>query len=124
MLDAARGDVPHKRHTRHDAPVGSLYGRAVRRRRPTGRSSMLYHRQPPRASGPSPRLRERARSATGSTCGLCRTQRRNPDRGARARKGRVWCGNFSMEVGMELRLEQLSSRSEEPLEGVMPSGDR
>ncbi len=25
MLDVARGDVPHKRHTQHDGPDGSLY---------------------------------------------------------------------------------------------------
>jgi homogentisate 1,2-dioxygenase len=45
---AARGDVPHKRHTQHRAPDGSLYAEELFGVEGfTGRSSLIYHRLPP-----------------------------------------------------------------------------
>jgi homogentisate 1,2-dioxygenase len=44
----ARGDVPHKRHTQHRAPDGSLYAEELFGVEGfTGRSSLLYHLTPP-----------------------------------------------------------------------------
>src|SRR4030095_4473760 len=48
MFYVARGDVPHKRHTQHRAPDGSLYAEELFGVEGfTGRSSLLYHRPPP-----------------------------------------------------------------------------
>ena len=48
MFYAARGDVPHKRHTQHRAPDGSLYAEELFGVEGfTGRSSLIYHRLPP-----------------------------------------------------------------------------
>jgi len=44
----SRGDVPHKRHTQHRAPDGSLYAEELFGVEGfTGRSSLLYHVTPP-----------------------------------------------------------------------------
>ena len=48
MFYVARGDVPHKRHTQHRAPDGSLYAEELFGVEGfTGRSSLLYHVTPP-----------------------------------------------------------------------------
>jgi homogentisate 1,2-dioxygenase len=48
MFYAARGNVPHKRHTQHRAPDGSLYAEELFGVEGfTGRSSLLYHLVPP-----------------------------------------------------------------------------
>jgi homogentisate 1,2-dioxygenase len=48
MFYVSRGDVPHKRHTQHRAPDGSLYAEELFGVEGfTGRSSLLYHRTPP-----------------------------------------------------------------------------
>jgi len=48
MFYVARGSVPHKRHTQHRAPDGSLYAEELFGVEGfTGRSSLLYHLTPP-----------------------------------------------------------------------------
>lgn len=48
MFYVQRGDVPHKRHTQHRAPDGSLYAEELFGVEGfTGRSSLLYHLTPP-----------------------------------------------------------------------------
>ena len=48
MFYVSRGDVPHKRHTQHRAPDGSLYAEELFGVEGfTGRSSLLYHLVPP-----------------------------------------------------------------------------
>jgi homogentisate 1,2-dioxygenase len=48
MFYVARGNVPHKRHTQHRAPDGSLYAEELFGVEGfTGRSSLLYHLVPP-----------------------------------------------------------------------------
>jgi homogentisate 1,2-dioxygenase len=48
MFYVARGSVPHKRHTQHRAPDGSLYAEELFGVEGfTGRSSLLYHLVPP-----------------------------------------------------------------------------
>jgi homogentisate 1,2-dioxygenase len=48
MFYVARGNVPHKRHTQHRAPDGSLYAEELFGVEGfTGRSSLLYHLTPP-----------------------------------------------------------------------------
>jgi homogentisate 1,2-dioxygenase len=48
MYYVSRGDVPHKRHTQHRAPDGSLYAEELFGMEGfTGRSSLLYHVRPP-----------------------------------------------------------------------------
>jgi homogentisate 1,2-dioxygenase len=48
MFYVSRGNVPHKRHTQHRAPDGSLYAEELFGVEGfTGRSSLLYHRIPP-----------------------------------------------------------------------------
>ena len=48
MFYVARGSVPHKRHTQHRAPDGSLYAEELFGVEGfTGRSSLLYHVVPP-----------------------------------------------------------------------------
>ncbi|HYI21757.1 MAG TPA: homogentisate 1,2-dioxygenase [Candidatus Limnocylindrales bacterium] len=48
MFYVARGNVPHKRHTQHRAPDGSLYSEELFGMEGfTGRSSLLYHLVPP-----------------------------------------------------------------------------
>jgi homogentisate 1,2-dioxygenase len=48
MFYVSRGNVPHKRHTQHRAPDGSLYAEELFGMEGfTGRSSLLYHRVPP-----------------------------------------------------------------------------
>ena len=48
MFYASRGNVPHKRHTQHRAPDGSLYAEELFGVEGfTGRSSLLYHLTPP-----------------------------------------------------------------------------
>src|SRR5947207_1208257 len=48
MFYLARGSVPHKRHTQHRAPDGSLYAEELFGVEGfTGRSSLLYHLVPP-----------------------------------------------------------------------------
>ena len=48
MFYVARGSVPHKRHTQHRAPDGSLYAEELFGVEGfTGRSSLLYHVTPP-----------------------------------------------------------------------------
>ena len=48
MFYAARGDIPHKRHTQHRAPDGALYAEELFGVEGfTGRSSLLYHVTPP-----------------------------------------------------------------------------
>jgi homogentisate 1,2-dioxygenase len=48
MFYVSRGDVPHKRHTQHRAPDGTLYSEELFGVEGfTGRSSLLYHRTPP-----------------------------------------------------------------------------
>ena len=48
MFYVARGNVPHKRHTQHRAPDGSLYAEELFGVEGfTGRSSLLYHAVPP-----------------------------------------------------------------------------
>jgi len=48
MFYVSRGDVPHKRHTQHRAPDGSLYAEELFGVEGfTGRSSLLYHVTPP-----------------------------------------------------------------------------
>ena len=44
MFYVSRGNVPHKRHTQHRAPDGSLYAEELFGMEGfTGRSSLLYH---------------------------------------------------------------------------------
>ncbi|MGI8533282.1 MAG: homogentisate 1,2-dioxygenase [Candidatus Limnocylindrales bacterium] len=44
----SRGDIPHKRHTQHRAPDGSLYAEELFGMEGfTGRSSLIYHLRPP-----------------------------------------------------------------------------
>src|SRR3954452_24090055 len=48
MFYVSRGNVPHKRHTQHRAPNGSLYAEELFGMEGfTGRSSLLYHLVPP-----------------------------------------------------------------------------
>jgi homogentisate 1,2-dioxygenase len=48
MFYVSRGNVPHKRHTQHRAPDGSLYAEELFGVEGfTGRSSLLYHAVPP-----------------------------------------------------------------------------
>ncbi len=48
MFYVSRGNVPHKRHTQHRAPDGSLYAEELFGMEGfTGRSSLLYHVRPP-----------------------------------------------------------------------------
>jgi homogentisate 1,2-dioxygenase len=48
MFYAARGSIPHTRHTQHRAPDGSLYAEELFGVEGfTGRSSLLYHVTPP-----------------------------------------------------------------------------
>ena len=48
MFYLSRGNVPHKRHTQHRAPDGSLYAEELFGMEGfTGRSSLLYHLVPP-----------------------------------------------------------------------------
>jgi homogentisate 1,2-dioxygenase len=48
MFYVSRGNVPHKRHTQHRAPDGSLYAEELFGVEGfTGRSSLLYHLSPP-----------------------------------------------------------------------------
>src|SRR3954469_12544171 len=48
MFYAAHGNIPHKRHTQHRAPDGSLYAEELFGVEGfTGRSSLLYHVTPP-----------------------------------------------------------------------------
>src|SRR5512144_2516012 len=48
MFYVSRGNVPHKRHTQHRAPDGSLYAEELFGVEGfTGRSSLLYHVTPP-----------------------------------------------------------------------------
>ena len=48
MFYVSRGNVPHKRHTQHRAPDGSLYAEELFGVEGfTGRSSLLYHLVPP-----------------------------------------------------------------------------
>ncbi|HKG56276.1 MAG TPA: hypothetical protein VKA85_03445, partial [Candidatus Limnocylindrales bacterium] len=48
MFYVASGNVPHKRHTQHRAPDGSLYAEELFGVEGfTGRSSLLYHLVPP-----------------------------------------------------------------------------
>src|SRR5215217_3492217 len=48
MFYVSRGNVPHKRHTQHRAPDGSLYAEELFGMEGfTGRSSLLYHLVPP-----------------------------------------------------------------------------
>jgi homogentisate 1,2-dioxygenase len=48
MFYVSRGNVPHKRHTQHRAPDGSLYAEELFGMEGfTGRSSLLYHVTPP-----------------------------------------------------------------------------
>ena len=48
MFFAAHGSIPHKRHTQHRAPDGSLYAEELFGVEGfTGRSSLLYHVTPP-----------------------------------------------------------------------------
>jgi homogentisate 1,2-dioxygenase len=48
MFYVSRGNVPHKRHTQHRAPDGSLYAEELFGMEGfTGRSSLLYHLIPP-----------------------------------------------------------------------------
>ena len=48
MFYVSRGNVPHKRHTQHRAPDGSLYAEELFGMEGfTGRSSLLYHIVPP-----------------------------------------------------------------------------
>ena len=48
MFYAARGNVPHKRHTQHRSPDGSLYAEELFGVEGfTGRSSLIYHLVPP-----------------------------------------------------------------------------
>jgi homogentisate 1,2-dioxygenase len=48
MFYVSRGNVPHKRHTQHRAPDGSLYAEELFGMEGfTGRSSLLYHLRPP-----------------------------------------------------------------------------
>jgi len=48
MFYVSRGNVPHKRHTQHRAPGGSLYAEELFGMEGfTGRSSLLYHLVPP-----------------------------------------------------------------------------
>ena len=48
MFYVQRGNVPHKRHTQHRAPDGSLYAEELFGMEGfTGRSSLLYHLVPP-----------------------------------------------------------------------------
>ena len=53
MFYVSRGDVPHKRHTQHRSPDGSLYAEELFGVEGfTGRSSLLYHLVPPDADPP------------------------------------------------------------------------
>ena len=48
MFYVSRGNIPHKRHTQHRAPDGSLYAEELFGMEGfTGRSSLLYHLVPP-----------------------------------------------------------------------------
>jgi len=55
----SRGNVPHKRHTQHRAPDGSLYAEELFGVEGfTGRSSLLYHRVPPTRTHQIEKVRE------------------------------------------------------------------
>jgi len=59
MFYVSRGNVPHKRHTQHRAPDGSLYAEELFGMEGfTGRSSLLYHLVPPTRTHKVEPLRE------------------------------------------------------------------
>src|ERR1700730_5611743 len=59
MFYVARGRVPHKRHTQHRAPDGSLYAEELFGVEGfVGRSSLLYHVTPPTRTHKVEPLRE------------------------------------------------------------------
>ncbi len=59
MFYVSRGNVPHKRHTQHRAPNGSLYSEELFGMEGfTGRSSLLYHLVPPTQTHKIERLRD------------------------------------------------------------------
>ena len=73
MFYVSRGNVPHKRHTQHRAPDGSLYAEELFGMEGfTGRSSLLYHLVPPdphaqgRASARDPQRGDRRRRSSPS----------------------------------------------------------
>ena len=71
MFYAARGNIPHKRHTQHRAPDGSLYAEELFGVEGfTGRSSLLYHVTPPTRTHriePVPTDRRSRRPTTATT---------------------------------------------------------
>ena len=59
MFYVSRGNIPHKRHTQHRAPDGSLYAEELFGMEGfTGRSSLLYHIVPPTRTHRIERVRE------------------------------------------------------------------
>ncbi len=59
MFYVSRGNVPHKRHTQHRAPNGSLYAEELFGMEGfTGRSSLLYHIVPPTQTHRIERVRD------------------------------------------------------------------
>jgi homogentisate 1,2-dioxygenase len=59
MFYVSRGNVPHKRHTQHRAPDGSLYAEELFGVEGfTGRSSLLYHLVPPTRTHRIDKVRE------------------------------------------------------------------
>ncbi len=59
MFYVSRGNVPHKRHTQHRAPDGSLYAEELFGMEGfTGRSSLLYHLVPPTQTHQIERVRD------------------------------------------------------------------
>ena len=59
MFYVSRGNIPHKRHTQHRAPDGSLYAEELFGMEGfTGRSSLLYHVVPPTQTHRIERVRE------------------------------------------------------------------
>jgi homogentisate 1,2-dioxygenase len=59
MFYVSRGNVPHKRHTQHRAPDGSLYAEELFGMEGfTGRSSLLYHIVPPTQTHKIEKVRE------------------------------------------------------------------
>ena len=59
MFYVSRGNIPHKRHTQHRAPNGSLYAEELFGMEGfTGRSSLLYHIVPPTQTNRIERVRE------------------------------------------------------------------